>query len=371
MIFNTCIYGSINATEGKLKIHYYNRTLAETISKEHNITDNSYQFNLGDRSLLDINTPLETGDVCLIEYFDVIDNRIFSDIITIDSNIFLYEFNIDITLGISASSELANFNVSENIVKTTNHKITEIQPDLYNYFNVSNITDNKTEYEGNSSEFYFIPSESKQYRIEQRSLNKRTNIITDKNYNFNAIVSSATITRSSKCKEINDSIKILFMSDFQPNITIIKDDTIFTTGLMSDEGNTLWSWNFVFPSAGHWCFRIDIDDETFLSSFRVNKNNFKVYYIDENYKNETRDFKLYYINDTSTVILEDSFNNISDGLYSTNELEYDYGDYMFEVLGEYFVSSFEECSASTNQSEGISESNKEEIYWIFPNNLSD
>lgn len=370
MIFNTCIYGNINTNVGKLVLHYYDKTLGSTISKELLLESNNYQFNLGDRTLLDINTPSNYGDVCLIEYIDESDNRAFSDVLIIEPNIFVYNYNIDITTGITESVESAGFNISENIVKTTNHKISELQLNLYSYFNVSNITDNKTEYEGNVSEFYFIPSESKQYKIEQRSLNKRTNIITDKSYSFNAIVSSATITRSSKCKEINDSAKILFMSDEQPNITVIKDDTIFTTGLMADEGNTLWSWNFVFPSAGHYCFRIDVGDESFLASWRVNKNNMKVYYIDENFKNDSLSFDLYYVNDTSTVILSDTLNNIGNGLHSSDELEYDYGDYMFSIKGEYFVTSFEECSGVTNQSDGLT-SSSEEIYWIFPNNLSD
>jgi hypothetical protein len=362
MIFNHCIYGNINKTVGYLRIKYYSYNLDFTVQKDTFIENGTYQFNLGDSDLLGLNYSLNKGDICIIEYHNT--TKEYSEIIQI--NDYITNHNIIVST-FSENTDSANFNVSESLVKTTNHKITEVSTNLYNYFEIKDLTLNEIKYSSNSSELYFVPVHSNLYRILQKSINNSTSIISTKEYVFNAIVSGASITRSNKCKSINDSIKLLFMSnDIAPSISIIKDEVIIENSTMTSEGNLLYSYNFVFPSEGHYCFRIDYNDETYLSTFRVLKSTFKVYYIEENYKNETLNYNMYFINDTSTILQSGTFNYIDNGLYSSQELNVEYGDYMFEVNDEFFVSSFEECSSSGSNS---SINNiKQEIYWIFPNN---
>jgi hypothetical protein len=152
-----------------------------------------------------------------------------------------------------------------------------------------------------------------------------------------------------------------------PIITVYRDNTFVESSSMQSEGSLLFSYNYLFLTSGYYCFRIDYNDETHLVTFRVLNNKFKVYYIEENYLNETLDYDLYFVNDTNTIISTGSLTHIGNGLYSSEELDVDYGDYMFEIKDEFFVTSFEECGASDSSSSTLA-ALKEEIYWVFPNN---
>lgn len=376
MIFNHCIYGSIDKSVGKLVLTYYNYSLEESIQKEYLLSDFFYQFNLGDHDLKGINSSLKNGDSVIIEYFNESDIKEFSDIciLNLDNNI--QEFNISIPTTFTVNFDEANFSVSENLVKTSNYKINEFSSYLYNYFKVTDLDLDEVKYEGNSEEWYFVPTESHRYKINQKSINKTKNIISESEYEFNAIISSATITRSNKCKGINDAIKILFLGDGleTANIKVFRDDTIIESGIMGSEVGNLFSYNFTFPSIGFYCFVIEYYDETFLVTFRVEQNNFKVYYSDENHEDGlTINYDMYSLADLNTPLESSTFNSVGSGIYTTAPLMIEYGDYLFKVNGEEFVTSFEECGAicEDNPTGGVTTSNKEEIFWIFPNNISD
>lgn len=365
MIFNYTIYGNINRTSGYLTLKYFSYDLDYSVQKDFLIdSSGTYQFNLGDTDLLGLNYNVSKGDVCIIEYYD--STKEFSGLVQIDPLDNITEYNINVS-SLIETTDIASFSISESLVKTTNHKVTQIGS-LYNYFSIKDLTEDKVLSENNSEEFYFVPVQSHLYSVKQKALNYTSSNITEKEYIFNAIVSGASITRSNKCKSINDSIKILFMSnDIAPDISIYKDSTLLESSSMQHEGNLLFSYNFVFPSSGYYCFRIDYNDESHIVTFRVLNNKFKVYYIEENYLNESTNYNLYFVNDTNTIISTGSLTHIENGLYVSEELDVDYGDYMFEIKDDFFVTSFEECSGSSESSSSINNI-KEEIYWIFPNN---
>ena len=378
MIFNLCIYGTINKDEGTMKIHYYNNKLQNYCTKELVLNSSDYQFNLGDSDLKGLNSFTENNDVVIIEYYSTDNKKLFADkVILTKETCQRFDIDVDSTDDVGdlpEASDKSDFIISENVIKTTSNKVTENSTSIYSYFEVINEDLDKVVYSTNEN-FSFIPALSNKYKILQRGVNKLSNEISEKEYEFNAIVSAATITRSNKCKGINDSIKVLFMAyeGDTPNISIIKNDDVVETGTMASEGNNLFSYNYIFPSEGYFCFRVDYKDESFLLDFKVLQSDFKIYFIEENFKNNLNiDYNLYYINDLDTVIDTGTLNFIENGLYSSNLLSVDYGDYMFEIQGEYYVSSFEECSSSSSDGTNIKNSSlEEEIYWIFPNNLGD
>lgn len=374
MIFNHTVWGSIanSPTDGYTKLHFYRHNLNEYVSKTYNVTDGTYQFNLGDYDLLDINDKIYSGDVVLIEYYDALDNKLYSGSLILNLDTSIQRFDLDLNSYIE-NNDTADFSISEKVIKTTDHSINESSTSLYNYFKIEDL-DNGEIFENNKNEFKFIPRDSNDYLLLQRALNSTNNSITEKSYQFKAIVSSATITRSNKCKGINDSIKILFLGydTHTPQIEVIQSDSSYESGVMADEGSNLWSYNFVFPAEGHYCFRIDYGSESFITNFRVNKNNFKVYYLDESLQSGLSiNPEYFYINDLDTSLGTLSFNDIGNGLYGSTELDVQYGDYLFDFGDEEFISSFEECSSAVESSGTTKESIEEEVYWIFPNNIGD
>ena len=384
MIFNHCIYGNINRAVGKLILHYYNYSLEETISKEIILESGTYQFNLGDRALLDINSVIKDGDIVLLEYFDDTDTKGFSDKCILDLTNNIQEFNINVGTTFSETSEEANFLLSEQLVKTSSYKLSEIQTDLYNYFKVIDIDEVDVDlnpivkYEGNKEEFYFIPTQSHKYKIFEKSINKTSNVITEKEYEFNAIVGSAAITRSNKCKSINDSIKIIFQgfdTSLVPEMKVVRDDTELETGVLRADGNNLYSYNFTFPSTGYFLFAITYGDEVFLVDFRVGQRDFKIYYSDEHHESGlSLGYEYFSISDMSASLGIGVLNDIGDGLYSSDLLGIEYGDYIFRINDDDFITSFEECGATStdeNNNPGGANSLGEEVYWIFPNNIGD
>jgi hypothetical protein len=377
MVFNYCIYGTIDTFPVDVTCWYYNYSLDGTTSKTISVNTGEYQFNLGDEDFLNLNnkvsSELNRRDTVLIEVHSGTD-KIYSEVIELELGNFIHNHNI-ITAPVTETTSEANFNIAENLVKTTNYAFNEINTDLWNYFRIKNITTDTVINENNTNLLRFTPNESHQYEILQRSLNKTSNIVTEKIYTFNAIVSAATITRSNKCKGINDAIKILFMGNDIAEaiaISIIKDDTVIETGTLASEFGSLYSYNFVFPAAGHYCFVIKYHDEVFLTSFRVLRNNFKVYYSDEHHRTGLNINSDYYsLTDLTVSLGTETFNEVQDGIYCSNELEIEYGDYMFNILGEDFVSGFEECAAMNESSDINSDTLTEEVYWIFPNNIGD
>jgi len=374
MIFNHCIYGSVSSNGGILKCTYMDRTLETIISKEYEVTEKLYQFNLGDSNIKGINSSITSGDIIILEYTED-DVKTYSDKCILDLSNNIQEFNIDIDENYIETDDGANFNTTEQVIKTSNYKIEETSTDIYSYYKIEDTDDEITVYDGNSDVFWFVPTLSHKYKISQKSINKTSNILSEKSYEFNAIMAAATITRSNKCKGINDSIKILFMGNDinTPNIQVYKNDEIDETGSMALEGDTLFSYNYVFSSEGHYLFRIDYNGESFITDFRVKTSSYKPYYIDENFFNETVSYELYFINDLNTVVDSGNFTHLDNGLYTTNEMNIDYGDYLFKIKGEEFVASFDECAPiNTDNGTGITgTSSQEEIYWIFPNNIGD
>jgi len=372
MIFNHTIYGTISGspTSGYTRLHFYRSSLQETVTKDYLVTDGKYQFNLGDYDLLDINDKIFSGDIILIEYYDINDAKLFSGMLELDLTVSIQEYNLDLNSYV-LNNDVASFAIAEKVIKTTEHSVKEHSEFLYNYFMIEDLNNSKI-IDNNNSEFKFIPKDASDYLLLQRALNKTNNTVTERTYQFRALVSSATITRSNKCKGINDAIKILFMGmdTFTPEIEIIKDETIIESGTMSLEGSNLYSYNYVFGSAGHHCFRINYGSESFITNFRVQKSDFKVYYIDESLLGGlpiTAEY--FYINDVNNSLGSLTFNDIGTGLYSTEGLNVEYGDYLFRINNEDFVTSFEECSPTSEDSALNGSQTSQEIYWIFPNNI--
>jgi len=379
MVFNYTIYGSItNSDENEITSDiymdstYYDNTLTSSVTKSYIIIadDPSYQINLGDRDILGIQGKISDKDLVLIEIYSDKDktDKIYSDyvILNYSDNI----LNNDIILGYISNSDEANLDVYENIVKVAIQNIEEKSENLYNYFIAKNEDTDEVLKKSNES-FVFVPTVSGSYAIYQTSLNKNGSL-SSKSYTYNAIVSSTNITRSTKCKSINDAIKILIMtplgSDEIPDIIVYRDDEEITSGTMANEGKNLYSWNYTFAEDGYYCFRVASDNEVFIIDYKVNQSALKFYFSEESLEgNLGLTFDYYYINDTSTLLGTDSLVSISNGLYGSPLLDVAYGDYLIVINEEEYVVSFEECVIMQDEGTGTTaSSNVEEIYWIFP-----
>ena len=387
MIFNHCIYGNIDKTEGSLTITIYERNNTNPITKTINdLSEGKYQFNLGDFDLLGININERFKDlnntICIIEYFNQDDDKYFSEGIIINTNSSIQEFNITTSQNIIESIAEPTFSVSENLIKTQSQFIKEPNTDIYSYFEtLYDINDDDTFLETilqKNSDFSFSPIKSGKYKILQRGINKLNNIVTEKDYIFNAIVSGTSITRSTKCKSINDSIKILFQGvvpSESPSIRIIIDEDEASNGTMASEGKDIYSYNYTFVSDGYYCFEVSVGDEVFLINYKVNKASLRVYYVPDS-KNEglTLPYNVYFINDVNNSLLNSTLIEISSGLYVSEEINVDYGDYLIEVENnelEEYVIKFEECISIENEGTNKSSANEEEIYWVFSSNLGE
>ena len=379
MVFNYTIYGSITNEDGRsissmvyLDATYYNNSLSSYITKSYEISeeDSNYQINLGDRDILGIQGKISDKDLVLIEIYTDEDkmDKIYSDYVVLNySKNILYN---DIVLGYISNSDEANLDVYENIVKVAIQNIEEKSENLYNYFMAKNEDTDEILKTSNES-FVFVPTVSGSYGIYQTALNKNGSIST-KSYIYNAIVSSTNITRSTKCKSINDTIKILIMtplhSDEIPDIIVYRNDEEITSGTMAEEGKNLYSWNYTFTEDGYYCFRVASDNEVFIIDYKVNQNALKFYFSEESLEeNLDITFDYYYINDTGTILGTDYLVPISKGLYGSPLLDVAYGDYLVVINEEEYVVSFEECIIIQDEGTGTdASSNIEEIYWIFP-----
>jgi hypothetical protein len=376
MIFNYCLYGTIynesneiNTSELTLKGTYYNNKLDFSVNKSYNVVNN-YQINLGDSSLLGINSRIFQGDIILLEFFDENNIKIYSNIIEIINNNNIQQY--DVSLGFIDNSDVANFNVSENIVKLAIQNVNENSLNLYSFWSVLNVDTGEIMQEKNES-FSFTPNSSGKYRITQTALNVN-NSLSVKEYEYNAIVSGTSITRSTKCKSINDAIKILIIDETgnSPTIDIFKDNTLLESGTMALEGGNLYSYNYIFPSEGYYLFSVRSDDETFLVDYKVNQNALKFYYSEESLNdNLIINYDYYYINDVNTILDSGTLISIGNGIYSSELLNVKYGDYLIIINGQEYVTSFEECIIMDSDISTCNSKSSEEIYWIFPNIIGD
>jgi len=375
LVFNYCLYGNIydgdelNSSEIYLTATFYRKELDYSIYKEYICTD-KYQVNLGDRDLLGINSSLTYGDVITLEFYSDADktDKIYSNTILLDNNNL---YNYDVSLGFTDNSDEANLNVTEKLVKVAIQNISESSTNLYNYYRVTNLDDDVIVKESNNS-FEFIPTVSAKFEIFQRALNVN-NSISEKSYEYNAIVSGTSISRSSKCKSINDTIKILILAydGIEPEINIFKDDDLEESGTMAYEGQNLYSYNYTFNSDGYYLFQVNSDNESYIIDYRVNQNNLKFYYLEDSLENDKNiEYSVYYINDVNTSIYDGTFTSIGNGIYSSELLSVEYGDYMIVVDDEYVI-SFEECIGCEVSDTNSIYSTSEEIYWIFPDKIGD
>ena len=373
-MFNHCIYGNINTNIGSITLTYHNNKLTHNVSSIYELDENTYQFNLGDSDILGNEAIISENDICIIEYFNENQLKLFSDIIHINLSNSIQQFDIVINGDFIENNESASLAISENVIKVSNYKISERNQSLYNYFAIVDVNNNTMEYNSNKDMFYFLPTESKRYKITEKSINKTTNIISENEFIFNAVVSDSYISRAVKCKEINESIKILFKgydSSIHAYITTIKDNAILESSELSNNLG-LYSYNFIFPSNGHYCFIINYGDETFLTNFRVNMNNLRVYYSNENHTSGlTLSYELYNLNDSFTLLNEGLFNNIGNGIYASDIFDIKYGDYKFIIDGDEYIVPFGECHDSILDTTLRNTQNNEDIYWIFPNNIGD
>jgi len=374
MVFNYCIYGDIDKDVGTLQCTYIKYDMNEKVSKTIDITENNYQFNLGDDDFLTSDTMIFKNDIIILTYFDENDNKIFSDFVNIDINDNKVEFNIDTSNSFSETSDEANFTLTESIIKTSSNKLVETSESLYNYYKIINSNTNELIVESNLNHIEFSPSISDKFKITQYAVNKTNTDITSKEFEFNAIVSSATITRSSKCKSLNDSIKILFLGydDNTPTIDIFKENDKIESGDMATSGDNIYSYNFVFDDEGYFLFKVNYNDEVFILSFRVNSSYYKAYHIQETVTGEELGYKLYKVPNVDDVIEEENLTYLEDGLYTTEHLGLEYGDYLFVIDDDDFVVSFEECAniqVDDNSGYVGNSQQSEEIFWIFPNNV--
>jgi len=378
MIFNYTIYGSItNEDDSSLSSDvyldgtYYDNTLSTFVTKSYIVlsTESNYQINLGDRDMLGIQGKITDKDLVLIEIYSDEEkiNKIYSDYILLNYADNILENNI--TLGYTENNDEANLDVHENLIKVAVQNIEEKSENLFNYYVVKNEDTNEVIRTSNES-FDFVPTKSGSYGIHQTSLNKNGTLSTN-SYVYNAIVSSTNITRSTKCKSINDTIKIMILGvsdDETPDIIVYRDDEEITSGTMADEGKNLFSWNYTFSEDGYYCFRVSLGSEVFIIDYKVNQSALKFYFSEESLEeNLSLSFDYYYINDTGTLLGTHDLVSISKGLYGSPLLDVSYGDYLVVINDEEYVVSFEECVIIQDEGTGTAgSSNTEEIYWIFP-----
>jgi len=378
MIFNYTIYGSItNEDDSSLSSDvyldgtYYDNTLSTFVTKSYIVlsTESNYQINLGDRDMLGIQGKITDKDLVLIEVYgdEEKTNKIYSDYILLNYADNILENNI--TLGYTENNDEANLDVHENLIKVAVQNIEEKSENLFNYYVVKNEDTNEVIRTSNES-FDFVPTKSGSYGIHQTSLNKNGTLSTN-SYVYNAIVSSTNITRSTKCKSINDTIKIMILGvsdDETPDIIVYRDDEEITSGTMADEGKNLFSWNYTFSEDGYYCFRVSLGSEVFIIDYKVNQSALKFYFSEESLEeNLSLSFDYYYINDTGTLLGTHDLVSISKGLYGSPLLDVSYGDYLVVINDEEYVVSFEECVIIQDEGTGTAgSSNTEEIYWIFP-----
>ena len=378
MIFNYTIYGSItNEDDSSLSSDvyldgtYYDNTLSTFVTKSYIVlsTESNYQINLGDRDMLGIQGKITDKDLVLIEIYSDEEkiNKIYSDYILLNYADNILENNV--ILGYTENNDEANLDVHENLIKVAVQNIEEKSENLFNYYVVKNEDTNEVIRTSNES-FDFVPTKSGSYGIHQTSLNKNGTLSTN-SYVYNAIVSSTNITRSTKCKSINDTIKIMILGvsdDETPDIIVYRDDEEITSGTMADEGKNLFSWNYTFSEDGYYCFRVSLGSEVFIIDYKVNQSALKFYFSEESLEeNLSLSFDYYYINDTGTLLGTHDLVSISKGLYGSPLLDVSYGDYLVVINDEEYVVSFEECVIIQDEGTGTAgSSNTEEIYWIFP-----
>ena len=378
MIFNYTIYGSItNEDDSSLSSDvyldgtYYDNTLSTFVTKSYIVlsTESNYQINLGDRDMLGIQGKITDKDLVLIEIYSDEEkiNKIYSDYILLNYADNILENNV--ILGYTENNDEANLDVHENLIKVAVQNIEEKSENLFNYYVVKNEDTNEVIRTSNES-FDFVPTKSGSYGIHQTSLNKNGTLSTN-SYVYNAIVSSTNITRSTKCKSINDTIKIMILApsgDETPDIIVYRDDEEITSGTMADEGKNLFSWNYTFSEDGYYCFRVSLGSEVFIIDYKVNQSALKFYFSEESLEeNLSLSFDYYYINDTGTLLGTHDLVSISKGLYGSPLLDVSYGDYLVVINDEEYVVSFEECVIIQDEGTGTAgSSNTEEIYWIFP-----
>ena len=378
MIFNYTIYGSITneddsslSSDVYLDSTYYDNTLSTFVTKSYIVlsTESNYQINLGDRDMLGIQGKITDKDLVLIEVYgdEEKTNKIYSDYILLNYADNILENNI--ILGYTENNDEANLDVHENLIKVAVQNIEEKSENLFNYYEVKNEDTNEVIRTSNES-FDFVPTKSGSYGIYQTALNKNGTLSTN-SYVYNAIVSSTNITRSTKCKSINDTIKIMILGvsdDETPDIIVYRDDEEITSGTMADEGKNLFSWNYTFSEEGYYCFRVSLGSEVFIIDYKVNQSALKFYFSEESLEeNLSLSFDYYYINDTGTLLGTHDLVSISKGLYGSPLLDISYGDYLIIINDEEYVVSFEECVIIQDEGTGTAgSSNTEEIYWIFP-----
>lgn len=169
-----------------------------------------------------------------------------------------------------------------------------------------------------------------------------------------------------KCKNINDEIKI-FVQGYSGSPPVMKaylNDSFYNNVPVVSEGGSVSSGSFTLNSIGHWLFKINLDGQGFLISFRVGVTSLKNYYLDAGLESgKTLPWELFFLNGNS--VSSGVLNDIEDGLYSTDPQTLSTGAYRMEIpdAWEDFIIDFVECDEIDNSE------NSDDIYWIFPNNL--
>ncbi len=217
MIFNYCIYGDIlpNYT-GNVSITVYDNTLTEIYSKTI-LCEDSYQFNLGDRELFDINYSMRAGSTAVI----TINNKYYQ--INLSEN-FLHNYNIDLNKTMIETDTVASD--SNELLQTfriITDKLFLKEPDIntYSYFEV--LKDTELIYNSNK-ELHWIPKNDGNYNIIHRMYNSSNLEVSESIININILenyIETASIDYIFYSKR--DKIIQLELPDYVTNTLILSN----------------------------------------------------------------------------------------------------------------------------------------------------